>query len=152
MTALYDADKAGNWQKRHTASFVVTYRAGKHVPIYEPIPNQELAVDISSSLVAIHCTSKDYPSQIKYLGRVVQSIVTSGTLPTNVATGSSVSIYSNRTVLADFTKFDDVYRLLLMPKFQVEQLTISVYEYVGSAYYELEEKLNVIESKIDELS
>ncbi len=151
MTALYDAGSAANWQKIHTSSYQVTYTAGKHIPVYIPIPFQELAVNITSSLIAIHCTSSDYPSQIKYLGRVVQSVVSAGTLPTNVATGDSVSIYSNRTVLADFTKFDDVYRLLIMPKYYVEDLTINVYEYIGSAYHEVESRLDVIEGKLDQL-
>ena len=151
MTALYDASSAANWQKIHTSSYQVTYQAGKHVPIYIPIPIQELSVNTTAKLLAIYCTSSDYPSQIKYLGRVIQSVVSDGTLPTSIATGDSVSIYSNRTVLADFTKFDDVYRLLIAPKYYVENLTIHVYEYVGSAYYQVESRLDVIEGKIDQL-
>ena len=151
MTALYDADFPANWQQIHTSSYQVTYVAGKQVPIYTPIPIQELSVNITAKLLAIYCTSSDYPSQIKYLGRVIQSVVSNGTLPTNIATGDSVGIYSNRTVLADFTKFNDVYRLLIAPKYYVEDLTIHVYQYIGSEYYEIEERLNVIEGKIDQL-
>ena len=62
--------------------------------------------------------------------------------------GSFRSCFTHR---ADFTKFDDVYRLLIAPKYYVENLTIHVYEYVGSAYYEVESRLDVIEGKIDQL-
>ena len=151
MVALYDADNSSNWQPIHVASFAVTYVQGKQVPVYVPIPTQELSFSTNAKLLAIHCTSDDFPSQIKYLGRVIQTVANPGNLPTSISTGRSVGIYSNRTVLADFTKFDDVYGLLIAPKYWVEQITIGVWEYVGSAFYEVEERLNIIEGKIDQL-
>lgn len=151
MTAQYDADQASNWQFATSDSFAVTYRQGKQTSIYTPIPNQKISGNFSSKLLAIHCTSTDYPKEIKYLGRIVQAVNNPGNLPTSIATGHGVSLYSNQTVLADFTQFDDTYGLLLMAKYWVEQISIRVYEYIGSELYELEERLNVIEGKIDQL-
>lgn len=151
MTALYDADRASNWQNIYTGSFVATYPQGKQIPVYTPIPIQELAFSTGRSLLAIYCTSEDYPDKRKYLGRVVQAVANPGNLPGSISTGRSISLYSNQTVLGDFTKFDDVYSLILHPKYTVEQLSISVFEYIGSEFYEVEARLNIIEGKIDQL-
>ena len=102
-------------------------------------------------MLAIHCTSDDYPQQQKYLGRIIQAVTNPGNLPTSIANGKGVGLYANQTVLAEFTRFDDVYHLILAPKFYVEQLTIGVFEYTGSAFYEVERRLNIIEGKIDQL-
>ena len=151
MTALYDADLASNWELVYVGSFEATYPQGKQIPVYTPIPIQELPIDLSTSLVAIHCTSDDYPDRQKYLGKVIQAVANPSNLPTTISTGKGIGLYSNQTVLGDFTKFDDNYRLLFRPKYTIEQITIGVFVYTGSTFYEVESRLNIIEGKIDQL-
>lgn len=151
MVATFDADKSENWQQIYTNSYAATRPPGKQIPVYTPIPDQELPLGIGSRLIAIHCTSDTYPDTRKYLGRAIQIIVNPGNLPSSISTGDRLSLFSNETVMGNFPRFDDVYSLIIKPKFYVEQLTIKVFEYVGSNYYEVEERLNIIEGKIDQL-
>lgn len=151
MVATFDVDKSENWQQVYTNSYAADRIPGKQVPIYIPIEPQELPIVVTSRLLAIFCSSDTYPDYEKYLGRAIQTIVNPGNFPTSVSTGNAVSLYANRTVLANFPQFDDDYSLIIKPKFYVEQLTITVFEYVGSDYYEVEQRLNIIEGKIDQL-
>ena len=151
MTALYDADLATNWELIYVSPFAATYPQGKYIPIYNPIPRQELALNVTSSLLAVHCTSDDFPKQQRYLGRIIQAVTNPRNLPGSIANGKGVGLYSNQTVLAEFPRFDDNYHLILAPRYYVEQITVGIYQYVGSAFYEVEARLNVIEGKIDQL-
>ncbi len=151
MTANFDVDNADNWVQVYNGSFAATYIDGKATKVYTPIPATVLPVDIDSPLVAIYATSTDYPDSRKYLGSVIQGIISSGNLPTTNVVGRGKGIYSNQTTLARFTEYDDVYRLLLNPKFYVEQIDITVFKYIGSEFFELENRLNIIEQKIDQL-
>ena len=152
MTANFDADNPVNWVEIFTNSYQVSYIQGKATKVYVPIEPQELSVNIDSPLIAINCTSTQYPTQKRYLGSIVQQVQLPGLFPTTTALGKGKGIYSNQTVLAKFTEFDDSYSLLLKPKYYVEQLTITIYKYIGSAYFVLEERINTIETKIDQIA
>lgn len=151
MTANFDADNTSNWVQIFNNSYQINYIQGKSTKVYQPIPPTELAVNIDSPLIAVYCTSTDYPSKQVYLGSIVQQVNVPGNLPTTYALGKGKGIYSNQTVLAKFTEFDDNYSLLLRPKYYVEQLTITIYKYVGSTYFVLEERLNTVEVKVDQI-
>ena len=152
MTANFDADNSTNWIEIFSDSYKVSYIQGKATKVYVPIEPQELSVNIDSPLIAINCTSTQYPTQNRYLGSIVQQVQLPGLFPTTTALGKGKGIYSNQTVLAQFTEFDDSYSLLLKPKYYVEQITITIYKYIGSAHYVLEERLNTIEGKIDQIA
>lgn len=151
MTAIYDIDNTTNWLQIYSDDFQATYIQGQQIPIYTPIPKTELPVNIDSSLVAIHCTSTQYPNSQKYLGSVVQAVLINQSFPTDTATANAKRIYSNQTVLAQFTEFDDTYRLVLSVRWWVEQLSITVYEYIGLENFKIENRLNIIEEKINQL-
>ena len=151
MTANFDADNSANWVQVYSGSWEATYIQGKATKVYQPIPPTELEVNIDSPLIAVHCTSTDYPDKNRYLGSIVQQVELPGTLPTTTALGKGKGIYSNQTVLAKFTEFDDSYSLLLKPKYYVEQLSVTIYKYTGSTYFVLEERLNTIEVKVDQV-
>ncbi len=152
MTANFDADNSANWQEIFSASYQVSYVQGKATKVYVPIEPTELAVNLDSPLIAVNCTSTQYPTQKRYLGSIVQQVKLPGLFPTTSALGRGKGIYSNQTVLAKFTEFDDSYSLLLKPKYYVEQLTITIFKYVGSTYFVLEERLNTIETKIEQIA
>ena len=151
MSAIYDADNSSNWEQIYSGSFAATYPQGQQIPVYTPIPRTLLPVNIDSSLLAIYAQSTDYPNTQKYLGRVIQSIVSNGTFPTATANSKGAGLWSNETTLIEFTEYDDNYQLLLVPKFYIEQITLTVFKYIGSANYEVENRLNIIEGKIDQL-
>jgi hypothetical protein len=151
MTAIYDADNASNWIQVYNGSFAATYPQGQQIPVYNPIPKTELPIDIDRELVAVYCTSTQYPNSKKYLGSVYQAIVGNGAFPTAAATAKVRAIYSNSTTLIEFTQFDDIYRLILSPRWWIEQLNITVFKYTGLANFKLEERLSIIEGKIDQL-
>ena len=151
MTANFDADNSANWVQIFNDSYQVSYIQGKATKVYVPIPPTDLAVNIDSPLIAVHCTSTDYPHSQRYLGSIVQQVKLPGVLPTTTALGRGKGLYSNQTVLAKFTEFDDSYSLLLRPKYYVEQLTITIYKYTGSTYFVLEERLNTIDAKVEQI-
>lgn len=151
MTAIYDADNSSNWEQIYSGSFAATYPQGQQISVYTPIPRTLLPVNIDSSLLAIYAQSTDYPDTQKYLGRVIQSIVSNGTFPTATANSKGAGLWSNETTLIEFTEYDDNYQLLLVPKYYIEQITLTVFKYTGSANYELENRLSIIEGKIDQL-
>lgn len=152
MTANFDADNSNNWVEIFTNSYQVNYIQGKITKVYQPIEPQELILNIDSPLIAINCTSTQYPNQKRYLGSIAQQVNIPGFFPTISAMGGTKAIYSNQTILANFTQFDDSYNLLLKPRYYVEQLTVTIYKYIGSVHFVLEEKLNTIEAKIDEIA
>lgn len=152
MTALYDADSSSNWLQIYQGSFEADFIQGQQVPVYLPIPSTELPIDIDSSLLAVYCTSTQFPELKKYVGSIIQSINASGIFPTATVTGKGRGIYSNQTTLLEFPLYDDPYRLVFNPKYYIEQASLTVYKYVGSTYYVIENRLNIIESKIDQLS
>ncbi len=151
MSAIYDADNSSNWEQIYSGSFAATYPQGQQIPVYTPIPRTLLPVNIDSSLLAIYVQSTDYPNTQKYLGRVIQSIVSNGTFPTATANSKGAGLWSNETTLIEFTEYDDNYQLLLVPKYYIEQITLTVFKYIGSTNYEVENRLNIIEGKIDQL-
>ena len=152
MTANFDASSSDNWTQVFTGSYEATYIPGKATKVYVPIEPTELNVNLDSPLIAIYCTSTDYPNSQKYLGSIVQQVKLPGFFPVDAALGRGRGIYSNQTVLAKFTEFDDSYSLLLRPKYYVEQLSVTIYKYVGSTYFVLEERLNTLEAKVDQVS
>jgi hypothetical protein len=151
MTAIYDISTDVNWLEIYNDSFQATYVQGQQVPIYTPIPKTELPVDIDTTLVAIYCTSNQYQNSQRYLGSVYQAIITNTAFPTATATGKGRGIYSNQTVLAQFTEFDDNYRLVLNPRWWIEQLTVTVWKYIGDENFDIKNQLDAIEQKINQL-
>ena len=151
MTAIFKADNVNNWLEIYSENFEANYRSGKQIPIYNPIPKTLLPIFIDSALIAIHCVSSQYPTQRKYLGRVIQAINTQNIFPTNTASNKSVSLYSNETILAEFINFDDSYQLLLDLKWWIEDITITIYKYIGEGSGNLNTRLTEIEKKIDQL-
>ena len=151
MTASYDADNSDNWLQIYQTNFEANFIQGKQIPVYLPIESQELPIDIDSPLVAIYAESNQFLDIKKYLGSVIQGINSNDIFPTQTITARGRGIYSNQTTLLEFPRFDDTYRLIVNPKTYVEQLSIVVYKYTGSTYYDLENRLNIIENKIDQL-
>lgn len=151
MTANFDADSSSNWVEIFSDSYEATYIQGKATQVYQPIPAIEIDVDIDSPLIAIYCSSTQYDDTEKFLGTIIQQVKLPNIFPTSVASGKGESLYNNRTILAKFTEFDDTYSLLFKPKYYVEQVSIKIYKYIGSTYFVLEERLNNLESKIDQI-
>lgn len=151
MVAEFDVSNSANWEQIYSGSFQANYVPGKATNIYVPIPSTEIPISIDSALIAIYCTSTTYPDSKTYLGSVSQALFSNGNFPTTTAKGSSKGIYSNQTVLIEFTKFDDDYQLLLKPKYYVEQLSLTIFKYLGLPNYYVEQKLNAIETKIDQI-
>jgi hypothetical protein len=151
MTAIYDIDNDDNWVQIYNGSFAATYPQGQQIRVYTPIPRTVLPVDIDSSLVAVYCTSTDYPDSPKILGRIVQAVTGNSIFPTTGVYSKGKSIYSNETILAEFLEYDDSYRLQLIPRFYVEQLDVTIFKYIGVANFSIENRLDLIEEKIDRL-
>ena len=151
MTANYNANHPDNWEQIYTGSFEATYIQGKQIPIYTPIPKTELTLNIDSPILAIHCTSTQYPNSKRYLGNLYQTVIATGIFPTNTLSAKGKSIYSNETVFAEFTQFVDNYNLMLNVNWRVEQISLTIFKYIGERHFEVQKQLTIIETKIDQM-
>jgi len=151
MTANFDADSSSNWVEIFSNSYEAEYVQGKATQVYLPIPATEINVDIDSPLIAVYCSSTQYDDTEKFLGTVIQQVKLPSIFPVSHASGRGEALYNNRVVLAKFTEFDDSYSLLFKPKYYVETVSIKIYKYIGSTYFVIEERLNNLESKIDQV-
>lgn len=157
MNAIYDANNPDNWINLYSNSFEATYTQGKQISIYTPIPKTALNLEIDSPILAIYAESTQYPNSQKYLGKIYQSILGNNIFPSPTLTHQGVSIYANQTVFAEFTQFDDNYDLILDVQWKVENISITIFKYVGeiknpvnTQIQELEDKIVQLELKLDE--
>lgn len=150
MVASYEINQAEEWEEIFSNTFKATFIQGKATKVYHPIPPTELPVNIDTPLIAVYCTSPQYPNSHPYLGSIAQYVNLPGSLPTTAAISKSKGIYCNRTTLIDFTQFSGSYNLLLSPKYYVEEFTVTVYKFVGAANSALNNQLNSIEQKVDQ--
>lgn len=151
MLAQYDANNPDNWINIYSDSFEATYPQGQNIPIYTPIPKTTLNLEIDSPILAIYAQSNQYPNGNKYLGKVYQSILGNNIFPSPTLSHKGVNIYANQTVFAEFTQFDDNYDLILDVPYKVEQISITIFKYIGDINLDLESKIETLENKIDQL-
>ena len=151
MLAQFDANNPDNWVYLYGEIFKATYIPGKQVPIYVPIPKTALNLNIDSPILAIYSESSQYPTAKRYLGSVYQSILGNNIFPSPTLTHRGRSIYSNETVFLEFTQFDDNYDLILNVNWRVEDVAISIFKYIGNINTDLDNRLDIIEEKIDQL-
>ena len=151
MVAQFDANNPDNWVYLYGNTFVATYVQGKQIPIYTPIPKTALNLSIDSPILAIYSESNQYPTVKKYLGNIYQSILGNNIFPSPTLTHKGRSLYSNETVFLEFTQFDDNYDLILNVNWRIEHIAITIFKYIGSITTDLENRLDIIEGKIDQL-
>lgn len=151
MNAQYDANNPDNWVNLYSNSFDATYPQGKQIPIYTPIPNTALNLEIDSPILAIYAESTQYPNSQKYLGKIYQSILGNNIFPSPTLTHKGVNIYANQTVFAEFTQFDDNYDLILDVQSRIENISITIFKYVGDIQNTVNTEIQELKDKIDQL-
>lgn len=149
-----------NWQDAYSASASATYLPGSTTS-HERIPPIEVPLLFDSHVLAVYpdsTTAKDWWITAGWVSRRIQTGITIGGSPDVRATESQKLIFREINLII-YPNITSTYSLVIDAPYWFDQLSISVWEYIGPVSYSNETliidqniQLDRIEQKIDTLT
>ena len=155
MTTSYEFKSESNWNLAYTSTLIAEEVPNKNLRYYYPIPDFQIPVLFTSSIVGILATSTDDPGTWRKAGYARQI---SSTLDPNVV--PNIEIISTRlnlkkTTICFFKKTEDNYSIEVgnIP-YWLRNLSLKIWEYTGAIADDditasLIAEIKTIEDKID---